>query len=275
MMLNWIEHLIAILFLLGTACVMYGYFLEPHLIEVTHHKIGHASIKSGAIRIVQLTDIHLGDFMSLKRFDHIIDHVNALEADIVLLTGDLLDNAKTNQKMDKVPESLLRLNEGALKFAVFGNHEYEFGGESNYRKILEESGFRLLVNETATVVLNSQTLQISGADCAIFGERDYTFMDGIDAALFHVFMLHQPDPIDHYLKVPIDLTLSGHTHSGQIRLPILGTPILPELGKKYIDGWYRHSERMSQYVSRGIGMTMLPFRFQSRPEIAVFDIGVE
>jgi predicted MPP superfamily phosphohydrolase len=271
-MFIWIEHVITVFFFIGLFCMMYGYFIEPHLIEVSHHKLHHSSTHKKVISLVQITDVHLGDFMSLKRLDHLINHVNALQPDVVMITGDLLDNARKYKELDQVKESLLRIHPSAKKVAVYGNHEYAGSGEKEYKNILESSGFKLLVNESTTLDMKGLQLQMSGTDCQIYGIRDYEFIKGFDSSLFSVLMLHQPDTVDHYLHAPIDLVVSGHTHNGQIKLPLVGTIILPELGKLFVEGWFKHSKRTSHYVCRGLGMTMLPFRFKSRPEIAVFDV---
>jgi predicted MPP superfamily phosphohydrolase len=111
-------------------------------------------------------------------------------------------------------------------------------------------------------------INLAGVDDCIWGHPD------IDAALDNLsdhaptlLLAHEPDVIDDFSQIgPIALQLSGHTHGGQVRLPILGTPILPKLGEKYVHGLYRVNESWV-YTNRGLGMVSMPIRFNCPPEI--------
>jgi len=248
----------------------YGRFIEPKRIEVTHHVIKNTRTQRDTFRIVQLSDIHMGAYVTLERLEHIVDHVNALSADAVVLTGDLLDNAKRYTDFEAVSKVLEKVEARRGKYAIFGNHEYENGGVDAYKKIVEQAKFELLVNQGTSV----ENISIYGADCALYGNRSPEFSSRLESHQFNILLLHQPDAVDKYFDYHYDLVLSGHTHDGQVKLPIIGTPILPELGRKYVAGWFEHNNRRrtKHYVNRGLGMTMLPFRFNSIPEISVFDI---
>lgn len=270
----WIEHIITGLFVIGLCLVAYGYWIEPRHFELTYHKVHHQAINKAFIRIVHITDVHLGDHMPLQRFDKIIQLINAQNPDLVVLTGDLLDVARRYKAMDKVGPALSKIEAPLGKFAVYGNHEYAGGGVLHYPNLLKEGHFKLLVNASYDITSHKGQVTLHGADCAMFGTHSPTFVEAINPQTFNILLLHQPDAITYYYKAPIDLALSGHTHNGQVRFPILGSLILPDLGKRFVTDWVTHPNKRQtkHYINRGLGMSMLPFRFGSRPEIAVIDL---
>ncbi len=265
---------LTVLFFIGLAIMAYAHYIEPHTLDVTHHHLKHGQTTRSNLRIIQISDIHLGDHISLKHFDFLIDHVNALDPDVVLLTGDLLDAAERYKFSDQIGASLARVKATYGKYAIYGNHEYSGGGVAQLAQSAVEGNFELLVNQIITVKHPTLKISIGGADCAIYGERRPEFCADFNENHFNLLMLHQADAVHHYHEHPIDVVLSGHTHAGQIAFPFLGALILPEMGRKFVKGWYDlKTKRGTQlYVNRGFGMTMLPFRLLSKPEISVFDI---
>jgi predicted MPP superfamily phosphohydrolase len=274
MMWEIFSSTVTILFLFGLLIIGYAHFIEPHTLEVTYHKKEHAQKSNAQLRIVQISDIHLGDLVSLKHFDQLIDHVNRLDADVILLTGDLLDAAHRYKYLHQVPAYLNKMKAKYGKFAVYGNHEYNGGGETAYSQMISEGDFELLVNQVVVLKHPQLLINIGGADCATYGQRRPEFSHRFDPLAYNILMLHQGDAVDPYKAYPIDVVFSGHTHAGQIRFPFVGALILPEMGKRYVKGWYTLNtpRGMQLYINRGFGMTMLPFRLLSRPEVTVVDV---
>ncbi len=259
---------------MGLVFMFYGYLIEPHTIEITHFKRKHGRTSQASLRIAQISDIHMGYHVSIKALDHLVDQVNALDPDVVVLTGDLFDNGEKYRHGDEVANALKRLTAPYGKFAIFGNHEYAGNAVELLEATAQKSDFQLLVNAIGQVPHPTLQLNIAGADCAIYGERKPEFCDTLTQDTYNLLLLHQADAIYPYLKYPVHLVLSGHTHGGQICLPLIGAPILPEMGKKFVKGWYTLQGNVGTelYVNRGFGMTMLPFRFLSRPEITIIDL---
>lgn len=265
---------ITLVFLLGVFLMVYGYLIEPHMIEISHYRKNHGQMEDRHLRVVQISDIHLGYHVSIKSFEHLVQQVNALSPDVVVLTGDIYDNGEKYVGSERVVKCLQALKAPYGKYAIYGNHEYAHNGVTLLKQTADQAEITLLVNEVAQVPHPHLKIAIAGADCAIYGDKQPDFCATLESSHFNLLMLHQADAIQPYLKYPIDLVMSGHTHGGQIKLPLLGAPILPEMGKRYLQGWYRFEEnpRLELYVNRGFGMTMLPFRFLSRPEITVIDL---
>lgn len=269
-----ISNLVTIAFLGGVILMLYGYLIEPHLIEVSHFKKPHRQKGLASLRVIQISDIHMGYHVSVKALQHLVQQVNALDPDVVVLTGDVYDNGERYQQFSEVVRCLQSLKAPYGKYVIPGNHEYAGNAVQLLQETARSAGLVMLMNEATTIPHPQLKVGLAGADCAIYGVRRPEFCKELEAGHFNFLLLHQADAIHPYLEYPIDVVLSGHTHGGQVRLPWLGTPILPEMGKRFVQGWYsfEESERTALYVNRGFGMTMLPFRFMSRPEITVIDL---
>jgi predicted MPP superfamily phosphohydrolase len=155
-------------------------------------------------------------------------------------------------------------------FAVLGNHDYWVDAEV-VRKMLVSSGVTDLTNTIFTLTRGKENVHLCGVDDVWEGEvrlEDVVAQLKDDSAA--ILMAHEPDYADVSAATgKFDLQISGHTHGGQVAIPLLGPPILPYLGQKYHTGLYRVGN-MFQYTNRGVGMARLPLRFNCRPEITIF-----
>mgnify|MGYP004703320145 CR=1 FL=1 len=273
-MWNLISNFFTVTLLFGGLLMLYGYLIEPHTVDVTFFKKRHGQRSVATLRIIQISDLHMGYHVSVKSLDHLISQVNALDPDVVVITGDTYDNGEKFPHGDLVAKSLSRLTAHYGKYAIFGNHEYSGNAEEMLKTTMRDSNVTLLVNQVGQVPHPTLRINIAGADCAIYGERRPEFCSELPESEFNLLLLHQADAIKPYLNYPIHIVLSGHTHGGQISFPLIGAPILPEMGKRYLKGWYALTGLVDTelYVNRGFGMTMLPFRFFSKPEITVIDL---
>jgi predicted MPP superfamily phosphohydrolase len=264
------------LFLLGIGSVGYGFLMEPNLfkVETVRLNLPRLSRKFSGLRLVQISDIHMGGWMNAARFQQVADMVLAQKPDLILITGDFLIGrdalAISQEEVQDLIRELSRLSSSFPTFAVLGNHDYWTDVEM-VRDILASSGITDLTNAVFTLKREEDSLHLCGVDDIWEGAPR---LDDVIAQLSDnsaaILLAHEPDFADTSAATGrFDLQLSGHTHGGQIVLPWVGPPILPYLGRKYGSGLYKVGE-MFQYTNRGVGMARLPVRINCPPEITLF-----
>jgi len=250
--------------LIGIGCVAWAHWVEPFRFETTHHTIRTDALPDGAFfRILQLTDLHLeGEGPAIE---YTVQTVAREQPDVIALTGDYLnDFVDGKQALEKL---LSRLRPGIEMDAVVGNYD-GFDPRSVNADVITLCGFARSVSVRNRHV-NIFGIQLTDADEFTKAYRSAPRGD------FNVVLYHTPEMIDVAAGCGADLYLCGHTHGGQVRLPLYGAVVtLSDTGKKYEAGRYQVGS-MTAYVCRGIGNeggNVPRLRFLCRPEIAVFDI---
>ncbi len=256
---------------------IYSLKIEPSLLISKDYELNSNQVEgTETVKVVQFSDVHLGEFYSLEQLEKVVEKINAKNPDIIVFTGDLIDNASQYDEIHKVSEVLSKLEGKLGKYAVYGNHDYGGGAERFYENIMEESGFKVLVNESETLNLNNnKKFNISGVDDVLLGGPQVeATMKNVGEDSYNLMLMHEPDYIDNFKEYPLDLVLSGHSHGGQVYIPFYGTLIDTTYAEKYSRGFYDiDNERGSKlYVNTGIGNTKLPVRFGNIPNISVFEI---
>ncbi|GIP25083.1 metallophosphoesterase [Paenibacillus sp. J23TS9] len=269
----------ALLLLTAGSIYYYARQIEPNLLRIEKVKIITPSVTAdlNGMRIIQISDLHLGEFYSLDKLRNLVTRINSLKPDLVVFTGDLIDNFSQYRNSGKVAPILKQIKATLGKYAVYGNHDQGGGGKHQYLRLMSDSGFKVLVNENKVLNVGRSKLNIAGLDDFLLGSPDLksTFKQ-VDPDSFDLLLVHEPDVADRLGSYPVDLQLSGHSHGGQVRLPGYGSLYTPPLAHKYTEGlytFYRQSRKPSYlYVNRGIGTTRLPFRFDSIPELTLLTL---
>ncbi|KRE97094.1 hypothetical protein ASG89_30020 [Paenibacillus sp. Soil766] len=250
----------------------YGIFGEPNWIQTTTVKLSYKRYPASftGMRIVQFSDTHISKYYGISHLTRLVKLLQQQEPDILVFTGDLFDS-RQGQISDDVIPVLSQLQAAYGKFAVLGNHDLRMDAE-RITEVLEKSGFKVLVNESQRISRGDESIRIVGVDEMFHGNPNLPLaLQGIDREEFVLLLAHEPDFADLASKYPIDLQLSGHSHGGQIRIPWYGSVFTPDLGQKYSMGLYNFDDsEFHVYTNRGIGTTLLPIRFNCRPEITVF-----
>jgi len=258
-----ILHVLAIV---GIACFLYGFIIEPKWIDVTKIELKTDKLKNTKLRIVLFSDTHC-DTKS-RNEDKLIKIVNPLDPDIIVFTGDSINTAAALPLFKK---TLGLMNAGIAKFAVRGNFDCNRWGRID---LFSETGFRELTTETVKLEKEGEIFSIAGFSTSFSGNFQ-TVLSKMPAESYNILLYHYSDLAESLENLNIDLYLSGHTHGGQVRLPVYGAIItLSRFGKKYESGIYTIGPT-TLYVNRGIGLESKPapqVRFLCRPEITVFDI---
>ena len=267
--------IIILLFIISSLIFIYSKYIEPFHITIENVKISSSYItKEGKdIRILVFADTHFGEFYTTKDFCKAVDSIKKEKPDIVFFLGDLIDHYSQYTETTEVAEISRLLNQIEApygKYAVFGNHDYGGGAEYIYEDIMKAGGFQVLVNES--LLLEDLGIKIFGIDDVVIGYGNPEIVEKGEEDLFNIVLSHAPDVADRITDYPVDLILSGHTHGRQVNIKYFDDAILPPYGKNYIRGLYSlKTKREAQlYVNAGLGMTQLPFRFLSPPELTIF-----
>ena len=223
------------------------------------------------VRIALITDVHAGSFMSEADLCGIFARVAALAPDLVCLGGDLINTREREILLLREPLALLRPPLGV--YAVPGNHDHFYGSDIGlWESFLREQGVRVLINSGTRVHRGADSLWIAGVDDLTEGFPDLAAALAGRAADEPVILLsHHPDFFFEAAAAGIQLTLSGHTHGGQIKL--FGKTPLRHSAFGWQEGLFEE-EGARLYVSRGVGVTFLPLRIGSKPEIPLLRLTV-
>lgn len=246
----------------------YSRFLEPRWVEINNVaiKINNLPKRFEGLRIVQLSDIHHSKYVSKAFIRKCVREANALYPDVIVLTGDYV--FRDQRYLSPVAKELseLRAKEGV--FAIVGNHDDK---GLTYDE-LHKNGIRLLINEHVVLYRNNEYIFIAGIDDIWRGQIDIKkALKGMDENP-KILLAHNPDAIEVIQQEDVDFVISGHTHGGQVSFPFYGPPIVySKFGTRYASGLFRE-KNTTMYVNRGIGVSNLPVRFFSRPEITLFTI---
>jgi len=231
--------------------------------------------------IVFFSDIHYNKFMNKERFLPFIELISQLEPDILLFGGDLFDHPSvefpSDDTIDELTQLLSSLDATLGKYAVLGNHDYESPTTNSIVvSVLENSGFNVLVNETLKVYnQQNEYIYIAGIDSQLLGnpDIDLTFENHVKDSLT-IALSHTPDIIDQLDATMIDWQLSGHSHGGQISLPLIGPLYKVPYAEKYPTS-HENINNIKLDVSNGIGTTRLDMRLFANPQIHYYTLKYE
>lgn len=253
----------------------YARYLEPHMLETNLIPIRHRLIPKGfdQFRIVQFSDTHLSEYFTADELSNVVSQVNALSPDLIVFSGDLIDKPHRYREHERAVNALKKLAAPYGKLAIFGNHDHGGYGTKVYQTLMASAGFRVLRNDFMKLeLIDGSVIEIASLDDLMLGRPDYEgILSKLSEKAFSILLVHEPDAALTAKQYPVNLQISGHTHGGQIQIPVFGPLITPPYGEIYTEGMYE-TAGMKIYVNRGIGTTRLPLRFLSKPEITVFQL---
>lgn len=253
----------------GVGGLGYATFIEPRRVQFTSQPLPRGRGDTIPIAsVAQISDLHLKDIG--HQHEEVAAEVVRRSPDVIMITGDSVDSSHALP----ILEDFLSLLPYAIpKYAILGNWEH-WGAVDMTRlsAVYERANCGLLVNRSAEHRTGRGIVQVSGVDDLVGGSPEIeTVLRSVRDPDLHVLLAHCPAHRDLIPSDtgPVDLILSGHTHGGQVQ--ILGhAPVVPAGSGRYLEGWY-HKAGPSMYVSRGIGMSVLPVRFGARPEVSFFE----
>ncbi len=259
----------------------YGALIAPQRIRVRRYSVAIDGLPASlaGLRVVQLSDTHYGPFITPGYLREVVDLANRLGPDLILLTGDYVH--RTPRSIRPGIELFAGLRPGLATLAVLGNHDH-WEGAASCRRVFDELGIPLLDNRRMFVTERGVTdaaperggLCVGGlADLWEDSPSFEAALGGVPADMPRILMSHNPDVAETApAEVRVDLLVAGHTHGGQIRLPVVGAPLVPSrYGDKYAGGMCQ-GPRGRVLVSRGVGMSILPVRLGVPPEISLIEL---
>jgi len=250
---------------------VYAREIEPSLVNTHQEEFQSKYLPNvfNDFKIVQFSDTHLGFQYNLNKLQKLVHRINALNPDIIVFTGDLVDKPDTYEWSQRLISILQSLHAPYGKFWNYGNHDHGGNGTEIVKKVMKKSEFQLLQNEHVRIKKDNDYFILAGVDDMSLGKPNIQkALEQTKEADFKILLSHAPDFADIARKYPIDLQLSGHSHGGQVRLPFVGHLYTPAYANKYIKGKYQFKHnRLKLYVNSGIGTTRLPLRFLCVPEI--------
>ncbi|HVG28846.1 MAG TPA: metallophosphoesterase [Pyrinomonadaceae bacterium] len=218
-------------------------------------------------RVAQLSDVHHSSLVPLAEVRRAVALTQSTNADAIMLTGDY--TTKERRFIEPCAEELSRLTAPAGVWAVLGNHDHNTNGLAT-RRALERRGVNVMTNVNTRLARGGEELQLVGVDDWSWNQTDWEqAFKGVDRQRPSLLLSHQPRVLDLPQTEGVSLILSGHTHGGQVRLPVVGSPAaLMGEDFKYLRGRFVRDGRQL-YVTRGTGVIGLPVRIGARPEVAV------
>jgi predicted MPP superfamily phosphohydrolase len=222
-------------------------------------------------RIVHISDIHLGQWISAKRIAGVVNLVNKQEPDLVAITGDSVSYVVNEPVLDML-RFLKNLKPKDATVAVLGNHDHWIGAE-DIRRVMEESSILELENDVYTIKRGDAMLHIAGVDSITLEKHDLdAVLEKLPESGPAILLAHEPDFADKSAATGrFSLQLSGHSHGGQMVIPGFGTPFRGSQFRKYPLGEYKVGD-MIQYTNRGLGTNVFWIRINCPPEITLMKL---
>jgi len=253
---------------------LWGFWLEPASLRVSEERVS-LSWPARPLRIAILTDLHVGSpFNGLAKLRRVVDQTNAARPDVICILGDLVIQGVLGGRFvspEAIATELKRLHSPSGTVAVLGNHD-GWLDHDRVKAAVEQSGIRVLEDTAARLETPAGRVWVAGVSDLWTGRHD------LDAALAAVtgdepvlLLTHNPDI---FPEVPprVTLTLAGHTHGGQVWLPLLGRPIVPSrFGQRFAAGHIVENGR-HLFVVTGLGTSIIPVRFLVPPAVTMLTV---
>lgn len=259
--LPWWGIVLAILFVV----FIYAYFVEPFWIKTKEFNLDGKGIQE---KIVFVSDTHFGNHYGAKDLEKLVKRINEQNPDMVILGGDYVDRAPkiVNQYFEIIAD--VQAPDGV--YGVLGNHDSNRRLISLVKEGMAKDGIFSLDNQGYWIQKGDKRIRVAGVGDYNYGTQDIDSAYGSDIKPSDLVILvaHNPDYFEELQNKRADLSLAGHMHGGQIGFGFW-YPLLPSnYGDKYLGGLIRNGDK-SIIVSKGIGMSIFPFRFGARPDIVV------
>ena len=275
---KWFKTSLSIILII-IGIVLYARFIGTMGFVTKEYTIYNDSIPTGfdGIKIVHFSDLHYNRAITSSKIDKIINEINLINADIVVFTGDLIDKDMiiTDDDYKYLTNAFSKIKSKYGKFAILGNHDYK---EMNkVIDVFNNSNFKYLENSYEIIYNNKNEKIFIGGIGNVSHKLDdidktMEYFNSNDDIDYKVMLVHEPDIskqiTDNY---NVNLILAGHSHNGQIRLPLIGAIYTPEGAREYYDEHYV-IDGTDLYISSGIGVSLVNYRFWNRPSINFYRI---
>ena len=255
----------------GTALYSRRWLAEPKLdINRMAFPVNHGRLQGRGVRIVQISDLHLGNYVGNDQLVWLSRRLEDLEPDLLFITGDFVN--RSYREALPAREGLRALASVAPTYGVLGNHDF-WHGPNELTALLRDAGIRMLRNQHVAIEIGGNPLLLAGVDDWKTGHDDLAqAVSGMpDAGLVRILLSHCPDLLRPAAEHDFDLVLAGHTHGSQVRIPILGRLVNRFMHGEYERGWMKEKDT-ALYINRGLGVVFVPVRYGSDAEVTVLHL---
>lgn len=263
----------------GLVAIAGDAILEPNLPRIVHRDfyLPRWPERMDGFTIALLSDFHYDPYFSAHPLHAAIAMVNDLRPDLIALTGDFVsvqllgDRKKGSLAAEPCARLLCQMTAPHGLWAVMGNHDDATDSQHVTRALMAQN-IRVLANQSEAIEREGARMWLAGVNDVLSRTADLTqTLSSVPSGEAVILLAHEPDYADYVARFPIDLQLSGHSHGGQIRIPLLPPLYLPPLARKYILGEYQVGS-LPLYTNAGLGTVDLPLRFNCPPEITLLTL---
>jgi uncharacterized protein len=265
----------AVIFCIVTAIIfLYGFSIERYALRVNTYPLYFENLPAefDGYRVLVLADLHYGLFMPRPWVREILKRANGAGADLIVGVGDYVKKRRTRAELDIVWPMLKTLRAPDGVWFVNGNHEH-WADSTLSLQLLEESGFSLRYRHR---VIRKGGAAIAVAGCGEIRAEDPGLeqtLAAIPGGLFTIVLAHNPVTANLPHRKRVDLFLCGHTHGGQIVVPLVNFPVMITPGTRNYDSGLKHNaNHEAVFISRGIGWGVVPLRINCLPELAIIEL---
>ncbi len=265
-----ISSVVFIFLIIGLILLLWARFVSTAGLVIKNIKI---KVPKGSsfqnLKIIHFTDLHYGSTVHLNRLKKIVAKMNAEMAEIIVFTGDLVENkvVLSDREIEEVIKIFKGLKAKLGILAVPGNHDYDL---PYFDQITKKLDWFILKNAHKTLYYKEKPLVFVGLDDLLNGKPNYKKAFNVDNQdQYTIVLAHEPDQVEEFRDYKFDLVLCGHSHLGQVRLPFIGALYTPIGCKKYYEAHYK-IKNFDLYIDGGIGTSLLKLRFFDKPSISIY-----
>lgn len=258
-----IRKIIYLLIVLLTISILYSTSIKT--LNIKEYAIINNKISENyhGLKIVHFSDLHYGTSIKMDDLKKIISEINLLNPDIIVFTGDLIDEhyKMKNNEIDIFLKEFNKIKANIAYYLIKGNHDYS----KTFDKLIDNTSFKVLKNELVTFYYQDKTpINIIGLESKLENKIDISkAFTNYNEEYYTILITHEPDVILD-IKQKVDLILAGHSHNGQIRIPFIGAIYTPDGAKTYYDEKYQLNNT-DLYISSGLGTSKYPIRLFNCP----------
>ncbi len=278
--------ILSLIFIIGCAGIYYSRYIGTTGLIIKEYNINDESIPKSfhGTKIIHISDVHYKTTIFKDDIKKMINKINKLKPDIVVLTGDLFDKYTEYKDSDfnELSDLLSEIDPTIGKFAITGNHDNKY---EEWESVIKSSGFINLNDKYELLYKNSlHPILVAGLSSNLNNDKEISerllsttkYIESNqgkeknnNVAAYKILLIHEPDYIDDIDYNNFNLILAGHSHNGQIRVPLIGAIIRPKGAKKYYDEHY-NLNNTDLYISSGLGTSKIPYRLFNKPSINLY-----
>ena len=260
----------------------YAYFIGTSGLKTKEYRIKKKTFieEYNGFKIAHISDLHYGNHMPDEKVEKLVNEVNSLNPDLIFITGDLVDDKISKKQHKKLVSILKKLKAKINIYTVNGNHDTYY---KKYDTLISDMGFANIKDSYDKIYLDEKNfIFLAGLSDSIFNPKstkdrfidinnEINNDDEMKNCILKLLLIHEPDYIEQIEYSKFDVIFSGHSHNGQVRLPIIGSLYEPIGAKKYFDEYYE-LDGTKLYISSGVGLSWLPIRLFNKPSFNFYRI---